>query len=112
VSAGAPAPAGGQPAYAGAYVHRTAVGNNRAARGALFVAGLIGAGVLLLISLAVIAGEAGLVGLLGGLFMALLPVPIYVALALVIDRYEPEPVRMLIGAFLWGRPRRSSSPSS
>ena len=102
MSAGAPAPAGGPPAYAGAYVHQTAVGNNRAARGALFVAGLIGAAVLLLISLAVIAGEAGLVGLLGGLFMALLPVPIYIALALVIDRYEPEPVRMLIGAFLWG----------
>ena len=102
MSAGASAPAGGPPAYAGAYVHRSAVGNNRAARGALFVAALIGAGILFLLALAVIAGEAGLVGLLGGLFMALLPVPIYVALALLIDRYEPEPVRVLISAFLWG----------
>ena len=102
MSAGAPAPAGGPPSYAGAYVHQSAVGNNRAARGALFVAALIGAGILFLLALAVIAGEAGVAGLTGGLLMALVPVPIYVALALLIDRYEPEPVRMLISAFLWG----------
>lgn len=102
VSAGAPAPGGAQPAYAGAYVHRSAVGNNRAARGALFVAALIGAGMLFLLALAVIAGEAGVAGLTGGLLMALVPVPIYVALALLIDRYEPEPVKMLVSAFLWG----------
>lgn len=37
-----------------------------------------------------------------GLGLAILPIPIYVGLALWIDRYEPEPPTMLVGAFLWG----------
>ncbi|MEW6635902.1 MAG: PrsW family intramembrane metalloprotease [Actinomycetota bacterium] len=40
--------------------------------------------------------------LLIGMVMALLPLPLYLALALWIDRYEKEPVWMLAGAFLWG----------
>lgn len=34
--------------------------------------------------------------------VALLPLPVYVALALWIDRYEPEPRVLLATAFLWG----------
>jgi RsiW-degrading membrane proteinase PrsW (M82 family) len=34
--------------------------------------------------------------------VAVLPLPIYLALALWIDRYEPEPRAMLATAFLWG----------
>lgn len=34
--------------------------------------------------------------------LAALPIPLYLALALWIDRYEPEPFRLLAVAFLWG----------
>ena len=34
--------------------------------------------------------------------LAIMPIPLYVGLALWIDRYEPEPPAMLLGAFLWG----------
>ena len=40
--------------------------------------------------------------LAGAVALASLPVPIYVGLALCIDRYEPEPPALLLGAFLWG----------
>lgn len=40
--------------------------------------------------------------LAGAIALASLPVPVYVALALCIDRYEPEPPALLFGAFLWG----------
>jgi RsiW-degrading membrane proteinase PrsW (M82 family) len=30
------------------------------------------------------------------------PVPVYVALALWLDRYDPEPVRLLVKSFCWG----------
>ena len=34
--------------------------------------------------------------------LALLPVPVYLALVLFIDRYEPEPLHMVALTFLWG----------
>jgi RsiW-degrading membrane proteinase PrsW (M82 family) len=37
-----------------------------------------------------------------GLLLALLPVPLLVALVLCLDRLEPEPARNLILAFMWG----------
>lgn len=37
-----------------------------------------------------------------GMVLALLPLPLYIALALWIDRYEKEPLWMLFGAFFWG----------
>jgi RsiW-degrading membrane proteinase PrsW (M82 family) len=37
-----------------------------------------------------------------GLIMAILPVPLLVALVLVLDRLEPEPWRNLLFAFMWG----------
>jgi protease PrsW len=58
---------------------------------------ILGLIVLLLIGL-----ETGPVALLIGMFCACLPVPLYVMLLLWIDRYESEPIWMLITAFLWG----------
>lgn len=46
--------------------------------------------------------ESGIAGLLVGIFCATLPVPIYAAFLLWIDRFEPEPPWMLAVAFLWG----------
>jgi len=46
--------------------------------------------------------NTGLVGLIAGLILATIPVPFYVGLALWIDRYEREPIHMLLLAFLWG----------
>jgi protease PrsW len=54
---------------------------------------------LSLLLLVAILGPAGFVI---GIVLALLPLPIYVALALWIDRYEPEPRYLLVRAFIWG----------
>jgi RsiW-degrading membrane proteinase PrsW (M82 family) len=64
---------------------------------AALVALLLGLLVLLLIGV-----ETGPVALLVGLVSATLPVPIYLALVLWIDRYEAEPYWMLGTAFFWG----------
>src|SRR3954447_6355945 len=37
-----------------------------------------------------------------GFILAILPVPLLVALVLVLDRLEPEPWRNLLFAFMWG----------
>lgn len=55
-----------------------------------------------LISMAVIAYQTGADGLRIGLILAMLPCPLYVALALWLDRYEAEPTKLLIGTFVWG----------
>jgi protease PrsW len=41
-------------------------------------------------------------GFLIGLMMAVVPVPLYVAFATWVDRFEPEPPWLLATAFLWG----------
>lgn len=64
---------------------------------AALVALILGLSVLLLIGF-----ETGPVGLLIGLVCATLPVPLYLVLALWIDRYESEPFWMLATAFFWG----------
>lgn len=46
--------------------------------------------------------ETGPVPFFIGFVLATLPVPLYVALALWIDRYESEPVWTLVTAFTWG----------
>jgi len=46
--------------------------------------------------------EIGLVPLFIGFVLATLPVPIYLALVLWIDRYESEPIWTLVIAFTWG----------
>ncbi|HKG58813.1 MAG TPA: PrsW family intramembrane metalloprotease [Pyrinomonadaceae bacterium] len=61
------------------------------------IALFLGLLVLLLIGI-----ETGPVALLLGLLVATIPVPIYVALVLWIDRYEAEPLWMLATAFFWG----------
>src|SRR5215213_6342696 len=61
------------------------------------IALFLGLLVLLLIGI-----ETGPVALLLGLLAATIPVPIYVALVLWIDRYEAEPLWMLTTAFFWG----------
>jgi len=64
---------------------------------AILFALLLGLVVLLLIDV-----ETGPIALLTGLALAALPVPVYVALLLWIDRYEAEPTWMLATAFFWG----------
>src|ERR1044072_2989319 len=61
------------------------------------IALFLGLLVLLLIGI-----ETGPIALLLGLLAATIPVPIYVALVLWIDRYEAEPLWMLATAFFWG----------
>jgi RsiW-degrading membrane proteinase PrsW (M82 family) len=67
------------------------------------VAGIILAAALVLgpLSLLVIGLGVG-DGFFVGLLMAVLPVPFYVAFALWVDRFEPEPPWLLVLAFVWG----------
>ena len=58
--------------------------------------------VLGLIALAVIGFEIGANGFVAGFLMAAIPVPFYIAFALWIDRFEPEPAWLLALAFIWG----------
>jgi RsiW-degrading membrane proteinase PrsW (M82 family) len=61
------------------------------------------AGLLLSLVLLVLIGmETGLVPLLVGFTLATLPVPVYLALVLWLDRYEAEPVGLLALVFFWG----------
>jgi len=55
-----------------------------------------------LLALGAIGLETGLSGFAIGFLMAAVPVPFYIALALWIDRLEPEPLSMLAVAFFWG----------
>lgn len=55
-----------------------------------------------LIVLILIGLDTGFAGLLVGLVLATLPVPLYILLVLWIDRYEKEPAGMLALAFVWG----------
>lgn len=64
---------------------------------AILIAMFLGLLVLLLIGI-----ETGPVALLLGFITATIPVPLYVALVLWIDRYESEPLWMLATAFFWG----------
>lgn len=55
-----------------------------------------------LLTLLLLGTSTGAVGLVFGMVLAVLPLPIYMLLALWIDRFEKEPVWMLAAAFLWG----------
>ena len=57
---------------------------------------------LVLVTLLVVGLDLGPVALATGLVAAVLPSPLYLMLALRIDRYEPEPLRLLAWAFFWG----------
>jgi protease PrsW len=62
-------------------------------RGALFCG---------VISLGLIAGDLGLHAFAMGFLVAVVPVPVYVVLALWLDRFEPEPAKTLWQTFAWG----------
>src|SRR5205085_25816 len=77
-------------------------GHKSALRTMLVVAAILVALLLGLLTLLLIGLGTGLVPLLIGFVLATIPVPIYVALALWIDRFEPEPPWTLATAFFWG----------
>jgi len=60
---------------------------------------LLAAGLTCLLAIGV---DVGPVALVTGLVLATLPVPLYVFVALRVDRFEPEPARLLAWAFFWG----------
>ncbi len=63
----------------------------------LLLAAIAGPLVLLAIGLSTTA-----TGFIAGMLMAVVPVPFYIAFATWVDRFEPEPPRLLAFAFLWG----------
>lgn len=72
-------------------------------RGVLLpVAGLVILALLTVITVGVLQRAIGTGGVVVGTLAALLPVVPVVAAFLWVDRWEPEPPRMLMGAFLWG----------
>ncbi|HYH33423.1 MAG TPA: PrsW family intramembrane metalloprotease [Pseudonocardia sp.] len=66
------------------------------------VLGLIGLGVCGLVVLGLVGTSVGVAGVVVGALCALLPVGPVVATFLWVDRWEPEPPRTLLAAFLWG----------
>ncbi len=71
----------------------------RAALAVLLVLAMLAAGFVVL----VLAGlESGPVAFGLAVLLALLPVPLYLAAVLFIDRFEPEPLPMIVLAFAWG----------
>lgn len=55
-----------------------------------------------LLILAAVTSDTGLLGFLIGVTLALLPLPVVLAAFRWVDRYEPEPRRLLAFAFFWG----------
>lgn len=99
------APAGGPPGgpQGRLPVVPPAVTRKHGARGVVFtvlvgIGLLLGAGVIALVMVA--SGRPEAIGI--GLVLAMLPVGPLVAAYVWLDRYEPEPVRLLATSFLWG----------
>jgi len=61
-----------------------------------------GLAVIGLLVLGVIALTSGAVPFALGLALALVPVPLIAIGLLALDRYEPEPIKLLLFTFLWG----------
>ncbi len=66
------------------------------------VVGLVALGICGLVVLGLVGSTVGAGGVVVGALCALLPVGLVVATFLWIDRWEPEPPRLLLVAFLWG----------
>ena len=81
---------------------QTAERNTSAGRRALGVLGVLLLALLGLLVLLFVGVEVGPVALATGLVLATVPVPLYLFIALRVDRFEPEPVRLLAWAFFWG----------
>jgi protease PrsW len=86
----------------GSALARTTARNIRFQGRAVRLLAVIGLVLIGLITLLLIGVDVGPVSLATGLVLATVPVPIYVFLALRIDRFEPEPLRLLAWAFFWG----------
>jgi RsiW-degrading membrane proteinase PrsW (M82 family) len=63
---------------------------------------VIGFGVCAAVLVAAIGHEAGVTATLVGLVLAVLPLGVVVPAFLWLDRFEPEPPRLLLLTFLWG----------
>ena len=68
----------------------------------LSVLGLVGLAIPVLVALGLISTAIGGASVLVGMMAATLPVMLVVAVFLWVDRWEPEPSRLLVAAFLWG----------
>lgn len=66
------------------------------------VLGLVALGICGLVVLALVGTSVGTTGVVVGTVCALVPVGPVVATFLWVDRWEPEPPRLLLVAFLWG----------
>lgn len=73
-----------------------------AVRWLLVCAGALVGLLLALVILFIIGSATGFVPLLIGFTLATLPVPVYLALVLWLDRYEAEPAGLLAVVFFWG----------
>ena len=73
-----------------------------AIRGLVTAAAILAALCLGLLTLVMLGISTGPLGLVVGIVLAVLPVPVYLLLALWIDRFEKEPLWMLVAAFVWG----------
>ncbi|MFC4946770.1 PrsW family intramembrane metalloprotease [Pseudonocardia sp. GCM10023141] len=77
--------------------------SQRQRRGVLLpVIGLVALGICGLIVIGLVGSSVGVGGVVVGALCALLPVGPVVAAFLWVDRWEPEPPRLLLYAFLWG----------
>ena len=74
----------------------------RAVRGLLLIALVLTMLMTGFVVLAVAGLETGAPAFVLALLLATVPVPIYLALVLWIDRFEPEPLRMIALTFAWG----------
>jgi RsiW-degrading membrane proteinase PrsW (M82 family) len=64
-----------------------------------FLTGLVACSLIAICALAIVVAARGPAPTLVGLFLALLPIPLLVALILLIDRLEPEPRALLFAIF-------------
>ena len=64
-----------------------------------FLTGLAGCSLLAILALALVVAHRGPAPTLVGLLLAMLPIPLLVALILLIDRLEPEPRALLLAIF-------------
>ncbi|MBW8483271.1 PrsW family intramembrane metalloprotease [Actinomadura parmotrematis] len=65
------------------------------------IAGVLVSSLCIVLALALDALSGG-AGFWVGAILAILPIPMLVALVLAVDRMEPEPPRVLVFSFLWG----------
>jgi len=62
----------------------------------------VGAAVCGVLSLLIIGSDLGAGGFILGMALAVIPVPVYLVMALWLDRFEPEPAHTLAQTFAWG----------